>query len=127
MYHPRSGKCIRVDKEMELHASDCYSLSKWSHNGNYEPIRLIGTPFCLAAVGDQMPVILTRDCYSEHSMWKLASKYQLANKDNLCLQYDPIYSPRILTMKCICPGQDDPSCVENPQSQWFKLISSNAE
>lgn len=126
MYHPVSGRCIRADDKNELHATDCYSLSKWSHDGNKTAIRLTGTPYCLTAIGEGLPVILTEDCYSEQSMWKSVSSFQLANGDDLCLHYDPSYSPRILTKKCICPDSDDPTCVDNPQSQWFKLISSNA-
>lgn len=128
MYHPRSGKCIRADDENVVQPSDCYSLSKWSYSRDNGPIRLIGTSYCLRATGENMPVILSRDCYTERSMWNMVSKYQLASRGNLCLHYDPFDSPRILARKCICPSfQDDPHCLDNPQSQWFSFILTNAK
>ncbi|CAK9141953.1 unnamed protein product [Ilex paraguariensis] len=131
MYHPTSGRCMRGVNN-ELHPTDCWSLSRWSHAGDGTPIRLMGTPLCLTAVGDGLPVSLTADCMSEQSTWKLFSdtKYQIANRDehgtDLCLDWDPNYSSRILTKKCLCSQDDSDQCHDNPQSQWFKLISSNA-
>ncbi|KAK2973770.1 hypothetical protein RJ640_018978 [Escallonia rubra] len=131
MYHPMSGRCVRVDRN-ETHASDCWGMSHWSHDGDGTPVKLVGTPWCLTALGDGLPVILTAECYSEESTWRLVSgsKFQMANKDengtDLCLDYDPSYSSSVLTKKCICSADDDSNCLENPESQWFQLLSTNA-
>lgn len=132
MFHPLTGRCIRADKH-EIHASDCRSMSKWSHVGDGTPIQLVGSSLCLRAVGDGLPVILSSSCYNEQATWRIVSstKFQFANKDehgtDLCLDWDPNYSSRVLTKKCICaePG-DDEGCLEDPQSQWFQLISTTA-
>ncbi|KAI3468671.1 hypothetical protein Pfo_025334 [Paulownia fortunei] len=133
LYHPSSGRCIRVDKS-EVHASDCWSFTRWNHDGNGNPIRLVGTELCLSAVGDGIPVTLSLDCTSRQSQWELvsSSKFQLSNKDEhgkyLCLEWDPNYSSRVLTRKCTCLEEDGSmNCQESPQSQWFKLISANAQ
>uniref|UniRef100_A0A5B7AH14 Putative endoglucanase E1-like n=1 Tax=Davidia involucrata TaxID=16924 RepID=A0A5B7AH14_DAVIN len=133
MYHPQSGHCIRVDKK-EMYASDCRTWSRWSYKGAGTPIRLMGTSWCLKAVGDGLPVILSIDCKSEQSRWEFASssKFQIAARDehgiHLCLEWNPIptNSSNILTKKCLC-SEDESQCHENPQSQWFKLISSNSK
>ncbi|KAG8375043.1 hypothetical protein BUALT_Bualt10G0058600 [Buddleja alternifolia] len=128
MYHPWSGNCMHVDKHSKVHPSDCWSYSKWSHAGNGNPIRLIGTELCLSAAGDGIPVTLSNNCTGSRSKWQSVSnsKFRLANKDEdgtyLCLDWDPDYSSRILTNKCKCLEHD---C--HPHSQWFKLISANVE
>ncbi|KAK1356448.1 glycosyl hydrolase 5 family protein-like [Heracleum sosnowskyi] len=127
IFHPKSGACISVDEKLELESSGCHSFGRhWRYHNNV--IRLLGTEFCLTSAGEGRPVILTKDCSLRKSMWKSVSNYQLANyRDNLCLHYDPAYSEKILTTECICPDDDSSGCQENPSSQWFKLITSNAK
>lgn len=125
MYHPKTGRCLSVTDNTQVHATDCHIFSKWSYENSL--IKLNGTPYCLAATGHNSPLSLTTDCDSKQSSWKAVSSYQLANKDNLCIHYDPYYSPYVLTKKCICASSsNDTSCVRNPQSQWFQRVSSNA-
>ncbi|WOG87052.1 hypothetical protein DCAR_0206272 [Daucus carota subsp. sativus] len=129
LYHPKSGACIGVNEKFELQPSGCHSFGRyWRYDKDKHVIRLLGTEFCLSSTGEGRPVVLTKDCANMKSMWKSVSNYQLANyRDNMCLHYDSDYSEKILTRKCICPDDDDPGCVENPSSQWFKLITSNAK
>ncbi|WOG85800.1 hypothetical protein DCAR_0104993 [Daucus carota subsp. sativus] len=125
MYHPMTGRCLSVnDNSTQIHATDCHKFSKWSYNNLV--IQLNGTPYCLASSGEDSPLSLTTDCDSKRSTWKAVSSYQLADSDNLCMHYDPSYSPYVLARKCICAGSGNrSSCVENPQSQWFQRVLSN--
>lgn len=133
LYHPLSGHCAKV-VDNEVRAAECWDVSQWNHEGEGSPIRLKGTDLCLTAIGDGLPVGLTHDCMTEQSTWKLAlnSPHQLANQDehgnDLCLEFDPNYSKKVLTTKCIVSEEDDDDSIKlkNPQGQWFKLISSNA-
>lgn len=127
MYHPKSGTCINVNQKFELQSSGCHSFGRyWRYEKNV--IRLMGTEYCLTSTGEGRPVMLTKECSSKKSRWKSVSSYQLANhRDNLCLHYDPDYSEKILTSECICPDDDSSGCFENPSSQWFTLITSNAK
>ncbi|XP_059318807.1 glycosyl hydrolase 5 family protein-like [Lycium ferocissimum] len=126
LFHPQSGKCLNVASNNVVHASDCIGASRWSHDGEGTPIRLTGTSLCLTASREGLPVTLSKDC-SEQSTWKLASNYQLSNVDEngkeLCLDFDTNYSSsKVLVRKCV--GLDGKS-IDNPQSQWFKLVSAN--
>ncbi|KAL3499288.1 hypothetical protein ACH5RR_038381 [Cinchona calisaya] len=132
LYHPATGHCAKAVGN-EVRATECWDVSKWSHAGEGTPIRLEGTDLCLTAIGDGLPVALTNECTSERSTWKLAlnSQHQLVNKDSngndLCLEFDPNYSKKVLTSKCIVSEEDDDDAIKlrNPQGQWFKLITSN--
>ncbi|GAU19828.1 hypothetical protein TSUD_170540 [Trifolium subterraneum] len=46
------------------------------------------------------------------------------NGQNLCLQRESSTSPKIVTKKCICVD-DNPTCLDDPQSQWFQLVTTN--
>ncbi|XP_057737123.1 glycosyl hydrolase 5 family protein-like isoform X2 [Arachis stenosperma] len=79
------------------------------------------------------PVTLSNDCKSKNSSWIFVSPSKLhlattniqSDGEYLCLQKDS-NSPTILTSKCICIEDDDDStCLNNPQSQWFQLVPTN--
>ncbi|GAA0146234.1 hypothetical protein Leryth_025766 [Lithospermum erythrorhizon] len=129
MFHPQSGRCVQVDDNNEVFASDCRSLSKWRHDGDGTSISLLGTPYCLTAVGEGLPVALTTNCFNEQSIWKLASSYQLANVGEdgteLCLEWNVDYNSRITTRKCMQAPQHPKNNLDNPQIQWFTLVKSN--
>jgi hypothetical protein len=67
---------------------------------------------------------------SQKSSWRSVSKTGLhlatsdGNRSLLCLEMDSD-SSKIVTRKCICIDDYDSSCLDNPQSQWFQLISTN--
>ncbi|MCD7450298.1 hypothetical protein HAX54_005140 [Datura stramonium] len=128
LFHPQSGKCLSsAANNNVVYASDCIGASRWSHDGDGMPIRLTGTSLCLTASRDGLPVTLSTDC-NEQSIWKFASNYQLSNIDHengkeLCLDFDTYYSSsRVLVRKCV--GLDGKN-IDNPQTQWFKFVSSN--
>lgn len=93
----------------------------------------MGTDLCLSATGDGIPASISLDCSSRRSQWELVpdSRFRLGNRDRngeyLCLEWNSGYSTRVLTRKCACLEEDDVNCRESPESQWFKLISANAQ
>ncbi|KAJ1401579.1 Ricin B-like lectin [Sesbania bispinosa] len=128
IYHPLSGQCVRVNKNNELELGNCEGQSRWLQEG--QQIKLVGNGTCIKAIGDGSPVHLSNDCESKRSSWKTLSASNLhlgtidGQGENLCLQKESHKSPKIVTKKCICVG-DDPACLHNPQSQWFQLVTSN--
>lgn len=134
MYHPQTGRCVSVNKK-NVSTSACDRIQRWGfeYDENGSQITLIGTSGCLTVEGDKLPVKLTADCSSQKSTWKFVSKSKmhLAARDeqgmDLCLEWDSLNST-IVTNKCLCLGDDLgdlPSCPQNPQPQWFKLILTN--
>ncbi|XP_010053198.2 glycosyl hydrolase 5 family protein [Eucalyptus grandis] len=130
MYHPQSGLCIRANNNHEIGTAECQHWSRWIHYRDGSPIRLMGTPLCLKALGDGLPPVLSNDCSSRRSAWRSISnsKLHVAATDErgnrLCLEKKSNESSVILTRKCICVD-DDSGCTENPQGQWFKFVPTN--
>jgi hypothetical protein len=131
MFHPLTGKCAHVNKSNnELVLGDCKSHSQWSSEGDGSPIRLMDSALCLKAEGEGLPATLSKHCLSQQSSWRSVSKTGLhlatsdGNRSLLCLELDSD-SSKIVTRKCICIDDNDSSCLDNPQSQWFQLISTN--
>ncbi|KAK7362977.1 hypothetical protein VNO77_05102 [Canavalia gladiata] len=130
MFHPLSGNCGHVNNSNEIVMGDCKSNSLWSYEGDGSPIRLMNSALCLKAIGEGLSPTLSEDCLSPQSSWKAVSKTGLhlatydTDGDLLCLDRDSD-SSKIVTRKCICIHDNDSSCLDNPQSQWFQLISTN--
>ncbi|KAK7400461.1 hypothetical protein VNO78_11669 [Psophocarpus tetragonolobus] len=130
MFHPLTGYCAHVNNSKEVVMGDCKSNSLWTYEGDGTPIRLVESSKCLKAVGEGLPATLSDDCLSPESSWKAVSMTGLhlatSDKDGelLCLEKES-NSTQIVTRKCICIRDDDSSCYDNPQSQWFKLVSTN--
>lgn len=130
MYHPLTGRCIEYDNKNQIFADECDKLTRLSHVGDWNPIQLATTPLCVMMSGEGLPVKLTTDCYAKQSTWRSISRFQIASKDvngtDLCLDYDPNSSSKILSKKCICTGKYVSKCLNNPQSQWFEFVSANS-
>lgn len=131
MFHPLTGKCAHANgSNNELVLGDCKSHSEWSFEGDGSPIRLMDSAMCLKAEGEGLPATLSEHCLSPQSSWKSVSKTGLhlatshGNGPLLCLEMESD-SSKIVTRKCICIDENDSSCLDNPQSQWFQLISTN--
>ncbi|WMV43964.1 hypothetical protein MTR67_037349 [Solanum verrucosum] len=128
LFHPQSGKCLNVATNNVVQASSCIGASRWIYHGDRTSIRLTGTSSCLTTSREGMPLTLSKDCNnSEKNRWKLASNYHISNIDEngkeLCLDFDTNSSSnKVLVRKCV--GLDGKS-NDNPQSQWFKLVSTN--
>ncbi|XP_068652570.1 glycosyl hydrolase 5 family protein-like [Aristolochia californica] len=143
LYHPLSGLCVQTIQDLEnndtavVQVRDCESedsRSRWSFrgNGHGDPIWLTGTNLCLRHVGNRLPVILSRECSDWETKWRVLSssrlQVQIAAMDTQgefqCLEKSFSNASSLLfTRECLC--LDDSFCEENPQSQWFKRISTN--
>lgn len=131
MFHPLTGKCAHANgSNNELVLGDCKSHSEWSFEGDGSPIRLMDSAMCLKAESEGLPATLSEHCLSPQSSWKSVSKTGLhlatshGNGPLFCLEMESD-SSKIVTRKCICIDENDSSCLDNPQSQWFQLISTN--
>ncbi|RDX99971.1 hypothetical protein CR513_16901, partial [Mucuna pruriens] len=130
MFHPLTGYCAHVNDSNALIMGNCMNNRVWNFEGDGSPIRLMNSAMCLKAVGEGLPPTLSQDCLSPQSSWKTVSMSGLHlatfDKDGelLCLERDS-NSSEIVTRKCICIEDDDSSCLDNPQSQWFRLVPTN--
>ncbi|KAI4352506.1 hypothetical protein L6164_006751 [Bauhinia variegata] len=129
MFHPMSGQCVQANNN-EVEVGDCGGKTRWIQQG--QQIKVVDTGLCMKAVGDGSSPILSNDCSSEQSSWQTlsASNLHLGASDGhgqtLCMQRESPSSSKIVTTKCICVD-DDPACLDNPQSQWFRLVSTNVD
>ncbi|KAL1365029.1 hypothetical protein HN51_013137 [Arachis hypogaea] len=132
LFHPLSGNCTHVSRKKELEFGDCKNHVRWSFEGdnNGAPIRKMDSPLCLKATGEGLPPTLSKDCLSPQSSWRFVSVTGLhlatknKNGDLLCLGTHS-HSSKLVTKKCICVDDDDSACLDNPQSQWFQLLTTN--
>ncbi|RAL53428.1 hypothetical protein DM860_007100 [Cuscuta australis] len=130
LYHPLSGQCAQVIVD-RIYMSNCADASRCIQVADGKPIKMIDVLKCVTITGEDTPVVLSDTCTDEkNNMWTLASNsmLQLTNKgDNglaMCLDFNPSQSSSILlARKCVGLGEGD---MANPQTQWFKLIASNA-
>ena len=128
IYHPLSGQCVKVNNNNELELGDCEGASKWNQEG--QQIKLVGNGACIEGIGDGSKMKLSKDCKSKQSFWKTlsATNLHLSTMDGqgqkLCLQRESPTSPKIVTKNCICVD-DNPSCLDDPTSQWFQLVTTN--
>ncbi|XP_057802744.1 glycosyl hydrolase 5 family protein-like [Salvia miltiorrhiza] len=129
LFHPLSGQCVHVVKNGIVVAT-CKNASRWDHHQDGGPIKLAGSPWCLGVAGDGTTPRVSKDCSSK---WKLVSStgLHLAAQDgrgkHLCLEKNASDS-KLVTKKCLCVGDnlaDLPTCAQNPEAQWFKLIPAN--
>ncbi|KAG6585801.1 hypothetical protein SDJN03_18534, partial [Cucurbita argyrosperma subsp. sororia] len=125
MLHPASGQCVKSNSNGEAELGDCTAPTQWNHSGDASLMKL-SSGKCLKSAGDGKSPVVSDDCSGDGSNWTVASKakLQLATKigeDNFCLEKGSDTS--IVVKKCICV--DEGSCMDDPQSQWFKLIPTN--
>ncbi|XP_015577295.3 glycosyl hydrolase 5 family protein [Ricinus communis] len=134
IFHPQSGTCVRNNGIKELLTGKCKQPQRWSYAGDGSPIRLEGSNLCLQAVGDGHPAILSKNCTSQKSSWRLltATKLHVATVDEtgeyLCLQKESPLTTKVITSKCVVT-LSEPDCqrdpLQDPTMQWFKLTSTN--
>ncbi|XP_047964473.1 glycosyl hydrolase 5 family protein-like [Salvia hispanica] len=133
MLHPLSGHCVHIAKNGMVAVASCKRATRWDqHRDDGGPIKLAGSSKCLGVAGDGGAPRVSRHCSSE---WKYVSSsgLHLAAQDtrggHLCLELEKNGSDsKIVTKKCLCVGDDLadlPTCADNPQAQWFKLIPTN--
>ncbi|KAG1346507.1 glycosyl hydrolase 5 family protein [Cocos nucifera] len=131
IYHPYSGQCVSVDDNNNVVLSDCKDRMRWSYNGNRTAIWLMGSTHCLRVEGEGLPVLLSTECDDNQSVWRPISSswFQISGMDaqgrHLCLESNSSTSDSILTKECLC--LHNLGCSKNPQTQWFRFITSNVE
>ncbi|KAG8375040.1 hypothetical protein BUALT_Bualt10G0058300 [Buddleja alternifolia] len=131
MFHPLSGQCVQIGKNIIM--ANCETATRWDQHQDDGPIKLMSNPQCLGVTGDGGQARLSNDCSSNGSKWKFISSsgLHLGAQDGegkyLCLEKNAS-DGTLVTKKCLCVGDnlvDFPSCAENPQVQWFKLVPAN--
>lgn len=134
MFHPLSGQCVHISNK-GIVAVSCEHASHWDQHQDGGSIKLAaGSLQCLGVAGDgAAPRVSEQDCATNGTMWKFVSSsgLHLAAQDGegkyLCLEKNASDS-QIVTKKCLCVGDDlsdTPTCADNPQPQWFKLVPTN--
>ncbi|KAL0556755.1 hypothetical protein IC582_005271 [Cucumis melo] len=131
IYHPQSGQCIEVSNDnKDIVLTNCSTSSRWSHDNDSTPIKMSSTGLCLKASGEGLAASLSTDCLGKQSVWSAISNSKLhlatitENGKSLCLQIESSNSSKIVTNSCICTT-DDPTCLQDTQSQWFELVETN--
>ncbi|XP_028806408.1 glycosyl hydrolase 5 family protein-like [Neltuma alba] len=131
LYHPQSGQCVkRKENGDEVEVQDCNGASGWSVEGTQIKLQDAQEAGCFKATGEGQPVELTADCSNTNqTSWKAITESGMhwasvdAQGNRLCLQRDA-NSSTVVTATCIC-ADSDPSCVDDPQSQWFQFVATN--
>ncbi|XP_075524240.1 glycosyl hydrolase 5 family protein-like [Primulina tabacum] len=132
IFHPQTGQCLQFGQN-DIFLSNCVSATRWDQHQDGGPIKLAGSPRCLVVAGDNVAAHVSKDCASNSSKWKTVSNSRLhlaaqnGQGSYLCLEKNAA-DATILTKKCLCVGDnlvDLPTCAENPQVQWFKLVPVN--
>ena len=126
MLHPVSGQCVKSNGKGGIELGDCATLTQWNHSGDASPMKLLSNGQCLKSAGDGKSPIVSTDCSGDEYNWTVASKAKLqlstkVGEDSFCLEKESETS--IVVKKCIC--LDAESCMDDPQSQWFKLVPTN--
>ncbi|KAL7122921.1 hypothetical protein ACP275_01G074300 [Erythranthe tilingii] len=134
MFHPQSGKCAHIYKYGDIILANCETATRWEQHQDGGPIKLAGgSARCLTVAADGGAASVSGDCSSK---WKIVSSsgLHLAAQDGkgkyLCLEMNASDNSTIVTKKCLCVGddlRDFPTCSDNPQGQWFKLVPANVD
>ncbi|KAL0393608.1 UNVERIFIED_CONTAM: Glycosyl hydrolase 5 family protein [Sesamum latifolium] len=133
MFHPQSGQCVHIGKTNIIVLANCKTASRWDQHQDGGTIKVVGSRQCLGVAGDGKAARVSDDCSSNGSKWKYvsASGLHLGAQDGegkyLCLERNASDST-LVTKKCLCVGDnlvDFPTCADNPEVQWFKLVPAN--
>jgi hypothetical protein len=134
IYHPATGLCLESTTDNKIALGSCSGIgSRWSYNGAEGPIGLLGSSACIGVQGSGLAPTLTNNCWAPNNiLWNVVSSSNLqiaatpsgdSSGKLLCL--DGSSSPAVLTKDCICVEDSGCSTDENPEGQWFKVISTN--
>ncbi|XP_057816701.2 glycosyl hydrolase 5 family protein [Cryptomeria japonica] len=138
IYHPASGLCVESSIGNTIHLGSCQSVrSRWNYDASVEgPIGLMGSSSCISTQGNGLPAIMTEKCSApNNTLWSTVSSGQLQlgtrvfDEDGkekwMCL--DGSRSPLITTTECICITDSHCYPNQNPEKQWFKVITTNKQ
>lgn len=134
IYHPATGLCLESTTDNNITLGSCIANgSRWSYNGTKGPVGLLGSSRCIGVKGNGVAPTLSDRCSSpNNTSWSVVSSSKLQIATNLSgdgsgklLCLDGSSSPAVLTKDCICVGDAVCSSDDNPEGQWFKVISTN--
>ncbi|KAJ1271557.1 hypothetical protein BS78_06G136300 [Paspalum vaginatum] len=133
LFHPVSGMCVlrRSPAPQPLELGPCDETEAWAYSAQQQQLVLRdGAPLCLRAEGAGKPAGLGASCGDAMARWRLVSDSKLHVAVNatsssggdgvLCLDVGAD-GRTVVTNPCRCLSADN-SC--DPESQWFKLVSS---
>ncbi|KAL3635630.1 hypothetical protein CASFOL_020177 [Castilleja foliolosa] len=121
IFHPQSGQCVQINDHKNAILANCKNATRWDQHQDGGPIKLSGS-------GEYLAFANCKNC-----KWKYGSSsgLQLAGRSGqgkyLCLEKNGSDNT-LVTKKCLCVGDDLvdlPTCADNPQVQWFKLVPTN--
>ena len=119
------GLCVQRKSSLEqLSLGSCNVAEAWSYTPQ-KTLSLKGTNLCLKVDGLRKPVKLGNICSDSASHWETISDSKLhlsstiGNATTLCLDLDSSHT--VVTNTCNCLSN---SRICNPESQWFKIITS---
>ncbi|XP_072958859.1 glycosyl hydrolase 5 family protein-like isoform X1 [Typha angustifolia] len=127
IFHPLTGLCILKKSLLEpLILGPCSGTEAWTYTAQ-NTLSLKDQILCLKAEGNGKPAMLGIICSDSRSKWEFISDSKMHISSNisstsgrLCLDVgDDGYT--IITSPCKCLSKTQ-EC--DPQSQWFKLVSS---
>uniref|UniRef100_M8B8X6 Endoglucanase E1 n=1 Tax=Aegilops tauschii TaxID=37682 RepID=M8B8X6_AEGTA len=135
LFHPATGLCVlRRSLTQPLELGACADTEAWEYAPQQGRLALRDSPLmCLRAQGAGRPVRLGTPCDDDMSRWRLVSDSKLhvavntssssssgSGSGMLCLDVGAD-GQSVVTNPCRCLSADN-SC--DPESQWFKLVSS---
>lgn len=130
IFHPLTGLCVvrKSSPQNLLELGPCAGSEAWNYTAEHH-VMLKGTKYCMLAKGAGRRARIGTSCGSSNSVWELISDSKMhvsstlpKNGSIVCLDIGP--DGTITTNLCKCLSQDG-TC--NPDTQWFKIISSSRE
>lgn len=133
LYHPGTGLCLANSDEGGLRLDSCDSPTLFEYKSPQSAITLSDkSSMCIAAQGPGMAAELSTQCSAPNTQWQTVSSSNLqvavtlsVNGTSQMLCLDGKSSPQVLTNACICLKNSNCSTDEDPEMQWFKLITTN--
>lgn len=133
LYHPATGQCLATSGEGGLKLDSCDSPTLFEYKSPQGAFTLSDeSSTCIAAKGPGLAAELSTQCAASNSKWQRVSSSNLqvsvtlsVNGTSQMLCLDGKSSPQVLTNDCICLKDSDCRKDENPEMQWFKLITTN--
>lgn len=111
-----------------LQLGSCSDSRAWNYTSDGQLV-VKGTGYCLQSVSVGKNAKISTDCSKPNSKWELLSNSSMhisskLHKNGTLLCLDVGSDGTIITNRCKCLSENG-TC--SPESQWFKIISSNRD
>ncbi|KAH7681718.1 Cellulase protein [Dioscorea alata] len=129
IYHPLTGKCVLIaNVGNPVTLGPCNKTEAWFYNEVELALMKGSLTFCIEAYGDGQAAKLGIICGGPSSKWtmisssmmQLSSQLVTSGNNTLCLDVGSD-GRTLVTNQCLCLD-GSPKC--DPESQWFKLVTS---